>query len=59
MMTFFAPASMCFFASAALVKRPVDSMTMSTPSSPQGRFAGSRSSKTLIVLSPTVIESSV
>ncbi len=43
MMTFLAPAARCFSASAALVKMPVDSMTMSTPSSPQGRFAGSRS----------------
>jgi len=30
-------------ASPAFVKKPVDSMTMSTPSSPHGRFAGSRS----------------
>ena len=34
--TFLAPASMCFLAAAALVKKPVDSMTMSTPSSPPG-----------------------
>ena len=50
MRTFLAPPAMCFLASSALVKRPVDSMTMSTPSSPQGRLAGSRSSKTLICL---------
>ncbi len=40
MITFFAPASRCFFASSRLVKRPVDSITTSTPMSPQGRSAG-------------------
>ena len=39
---------MCLRASVALVKNPVDSMTMSTPRSPQGRFAGSRSANALI-----------
>src|SRR5690606_8938401 len=34
-----------------------DSMTMSTPSSPQGSAAGSRSSKTLMALPPTVMTS--
>jgi hypothetical protein len=44
MMTFLAPpASTCLRASAALVKNPVDSMTTSTPRSPHGRAAGSRS----------------
>ncbi|ODT40797.1 MAG: hypothetical protein ABS62_09645 [Microbacterium sp. SCN 70-200] len=57
MMTFLAPPAMCLPASAAFVKRPVDSMTMSTPRSPQGRFAGSRSSKTLMALPLTVMES--
>jgi hypothetical protein len=49
MMTFLAPPAMCFSASAFLVKMPVDSMTMSTPSSPHGRSAGSRSASALIV----------
>ena len=53
MMTFFAPPSRCARASAALVKKPVDSMTTSTPRSPQGRLAGSRSAKILIVWSST------
>src|SRR5690606_21659239 len=57
MMTFLAPPAMCLAASAALVKRPVDSMTMSTPSSPHGRAAGSRSAKTLMSLPPTVMTS--
>src|SRR4051812_7207184 len=48
--TFFAPASRCFAASSRLVKKPVDSSTTSTPRSLHGRFAGSRSSKTLISL---------
>ena len=43
MMTFFAPPlSMCFDAFSRSVKRPVDSMTTSTPRSLHGRFAGSR-----------------
>src|SRR3954471_11069793 len=51
MITFLAPpASTCLRASAALVKKPVDSMTTSTPRSPQGRLAGSRSESTFIVL---------
>ena len=58
-MTFLAPAVMCFFASDALVKWPVDSMTMSALTDAQGRFAGSRSAKTLMVLPPTVMVSSV
>ncbi|CAB5040495.1 unannotated protein [freshwater metagenome] len=59
MMTFFAPDAMCFPASAALVKIPVDSITTSVFSAPHGRFAGSRSEKTFIVFPSTVIESSV
>ena len=50
---------MCFLASAALVKKPVDSITMSAFRSPQGKFAGSRSSNTLMVFPPTVMESDV
>src|SRR3954454_16926188 len=51
MMTFLAPpASTCLRASAALVKNPVDSTTTSTPRSPHGRLAGSRSDSTFIVL---------
>ncbi|CAM5587436.1 hypothetical protein SCALM49S_05138 [Streptomyces californicus] len=49
MRTFLAPPAMCFSASAFLVKMPVDSMTMSTPSSPQGMSAGLRSESTLTV----------
>ena len=41
MTTFFAPASRCFCASSPVLKMPVASTTTSTPSSPQGRFAGS------------------
>ena len=59
MITFLAPAVMCFLASAAFVKWPVDSMTISALTEAHGRFAGSRSAKTLIVLPPTVIVSSV
>src|SRR5438132_1419880 len=46
--TFCAPASMCFWASSRLVNSPVDSITISAPSSFQGRLAGSRSASTLI-----------
>ncbi|CPU66248.1 Uncharacterised protein [Mycobacteroides abscessus] len=58
MMTFLAPASMCAFALVASVKKPVDSMTMSAPSSPQGRFAGSRSASARIFLPSTMMLSS-
>ena len=40
MMTFCAPASRCLAASSRFVKRPVDSITTSAPSSLQGSFAG-------------------
>ena len=43
MTTFFAPASRCFCAPARSVKKPVDSSTTSTPRSPHGSAAGSRS----------------
>ena len=58
MMTFLAPpASTCLRASAALVKKPVDSTTMSTPRSPHGSAAGSRSERTFIVVPPIVMPS--
>ena len=41
MMTFLAPAARCLAAPSRLVKRPVDSITTSAPSSFQGSFAGS------------------
>ena len=59
MMTFLAPPSMWACALVASVKKPVDSTTMSTPTSPQAMAAGSFSAKILIVEPPTVIESSV
>ena len=40
MTTFFAPASRCFCAPSRFVKKPVDSITMSTPRSRQGIAAG-------------------
>ncbi|CAB5017960.1 unannotated protein [freshwater metagenome] len=57
--TFFAPAVMCFLASAALVNIPVDSTTISAPTAPHGSADGSRSAKTLMVFPPTVMVSSV
>ena len=59
MMTFLAPAAMCLDASAALVKKPVDSTTISALTDAHGRLAGSRYANTLMVLPPTVMESSV
>jgi hypothetical protein len=59
MMTFFAPLSACTLALAASVNRPVDSITMSTPRSPQGSLPGSRSENTLNVLPFAVISSAV
>ena len=53
--TFFAPASMCFCASSRFVKKPVDSSTTSTPRSPHGSAAGSRSASILISTSPALI----
>ena len=47
MITFLAPASRCLAASSRLVNRPVDSITTSTPRSPQGSAAGSFSLRTL------------
>jgi len=59
MMTFFAPALRCWPALSRVVNRPVDSMTTSTFSSPQGSSAGLRSASTLMVLDPTVMPSLV
>ena len=50
MMTFLAPASMWALAASASVKKPVDSMTMSTLWAAQSRFFGSRSAETAIFL---------
>ena len=55
MTTFFAPASMCFCAPSRSVKNPVDSSTTSTPRSPQGSAAGSRSESSLSSKSPARI----
>ena len=59
MITFFAPAVMWAAALSAFVKRPVDSRTMSTPRSPQGRAAGSFSLRTLISWPSMISASSV
>ena len=56
--TFLAPASMCFCASAAFVNMPVDSTTTSTPIFAQGIFAGSRSALTNMFFPSTVIDES-
>ena len=53
MMTFFAPASRCARPRDLVVNRPVDSITTSTPRSRHGSWAGSRSARNLIDLSPT------
>src|SRR6476659_8649029 len=53
MMTFFAPASRLALAADPVVNRPVDSITTSTPRSRHGSWAGSRSARILIDLSPT------
>ena len=52
MMTFLAPALMWAEASSVSVKKPVDSMTMSTPRAAQSIRAGSRSDSTAIGVSP-------
>src|SRR5215208_6613816 len=59
MMTFFAPASMCFEAFSRSVKRPVDSITTSAPTSLHGSAAGSRSEKTLSSLPSMLMPVSV
>src|ERR671916_120345 len=50
--TFLAPPSRCPAAPSRFVKMPVDSITMSAPTSPQGTLAGSLSQKALISRSP-------
>src|SRR3569833_1992109 len=55
MMTFFAPLSTCALALVASVKKPVDSMTTSAPTSQHLRLAGSRSADALIALPQTLI----
>src|SRR5690242_16806180 len=54
MITFLAPPSRCLAAASRLVKKPVDSITTSTPRSPHGSAAGSRSASTLSSLPSTV-----
>src|SRR6478672_2725099 len=58
MITFLAPPAICRPALSADVKRPVDSSTMSTPSSFHGSLPGSFSARTLISSPSTVIEPS-
>ena len=55
MITLRAPASRCLAAPARSRKRPVDSMTTSAPTSPQGRLAGSVSAVTGISTPSTTI----
>ncbi len=59
MMTLRAPALRCWAALSRVVNRPVDSITTSTFSSPQGSSAGFRSASTLMVFVPTVMPSLV
>ena len=59
MMTFFTVPRRCFFASAPLVNKPVDSTTMSAPTEAQSISAGSFILKTLKLLPSTEIVSSV
>jgi hypothetical protein len=53
MMTFFAPPARCLAASSRFVKKPVDSITTSTPRSPHGSAPGSRSASTFSSLPST------
>ena len=57
MMTFFAPASMCALALSASVKRPVDSITYSTPRLRQGSSAGFLTARTLMARPATLMVS--
>src|SRR3954464_1045019 len=50
MMTFFTGPRMCFLASSALVKRPVDSITPCAPTEAQSNCAGAFWANTRIVL---------
>src|SRR6266496_5179798 len=58
MITLRAPALRCRAALSRSVKRPVDSITMSTPRSPQLSCDGSRSAEARIGLPSTLIEDS-
>ncbi len=58
-MTNGAPASRCIDACSLLEKKPVDSMTMSTPRSAHGRAFGSRSARILSSSPLTVMPPSV
>jgi hypothetical protein len=58
MITFRAPLLRWRAASSRLVKRPVDSITTSTPRSPQGSWAGSFWALARTRVPPTVIDSS-
>ena len=59
MITFLAPASRWPLALAALVNKPVDSTTTSTPRSPHGKAAGpSLTASALIFAGPTTMVSS-
>ena len=42
MITLLAPPTKCFEANSSVLNTPVDSITVSTPISPQGIFSGSR-----------------
>src|SRR6201994_5141897 len=53
MITFLAPPARWALAAGPVTNRPVDSITMSPPRSPQGRLAGSRSARILIGFWPT------
>ena len=53
-----APASRCMAALSRSVKKPVDSITTSTPRSPQGSCFGSRTCSTLSVSPSTMMPSS-
>src|SRR5438067_5453846 len=58
MITFFAPAAMCFWASTRAVNRPEHSSTMSQPCCLWGSSDGSRLAVTAIFLPLTTMESS-
>src|SRR5580658_8053042 len=58
MMTFLAPAVRWALAFSLSVKRPVDSMTMSTPSAFHGRVARSLTAPTHLILWPLTISTS-
>ena len=59
MITFLAPPSRWALALVASVKKPVDSMTTSTPRSPHGSCAGSLSARILMPSLPTWMPSSL